>query len=200
MEREENKSKEKRGKAVVNLSIQNKVQRHDLSDMINKAFAELNIIFFAAAGNIPSGSKPNAEDSFPCGYTLVNCVGATKDYDKWEGSSHGHKVLFVAPGEWVKTAWPVDEHDPKKGQTYEIRRGTSFSSPLAAGVAAMFIGHECFITPAQPYARLEQNGVRGISHGWSKKQDPKKVFVNTGYWKGGEGDPYYMPKLLGGQC
>ena len=88
MEREEKKPKEKRGKAVVKLSIQNKVQRHDLSDMINKAFADLNIIFFAAAGNIPSGSKPNAEDNFPCGYTLVNCVGATKkDYNKWEGSS-----------------------------------------------------------------------------------------------------------------
>ncbi|KAF2120522.1 peptidase S8/S53 domain-containing protein [Lophiotrema nucula] len=202
LEREGKKPKDKQGKAVVNMSIQNGVIRHDLASLISKGYGELNLIFFAAAGNIPTGSKPNAEDNYPCGYDLVNCVGATKrNYDRWEGSSKGEKVLFVAPGELVKTAWPVDEDDPKKGQTYELRRGTSFSSPLAAGVAAMFISHECFITPAQPFARLEQNGVKGISKGWSKKSDKNKIFVNTGYWKGGnEGDPYFMPKLLGGHC
>lgn len=102
-------------------------------DIINYAAINQNAVVVAAAGN------SNATSYFyPASYSNVISVGGTNANDeKWtqsanEGTNYNDKVDVVAPAHNVVALW-------RGGGSGLIGRGTSFASPIVAGLAGLVI-------------------------------------------------------------
>ncbi len=93
-------------------------------EIINYAVGK-GVLIVAAAGN------DNRVDPFyPASYKGVLSVGATNYVDqKASFSNYGKKIDVVAPGVSIYSTWQDD--------TYKSTSGTSMSSPLVAGLAAL---------------------------------------------------------------
>jgi len=103
------------------------------------------LIHFAASGNEGSSSiiYPGSLDS-------VNAVGAVdRDGDRCGFSSWGVGLAFVAPGEEIYTTDRTGSDGHESGDYYGPANGTSYSSPYAAGVAAMVLSVDSSLTPAE---------------------------------------------------
>ncbi|MEE8170000.1 MAG: S8 family serine peptidase [Phycisphaerae bacterium] len=92
------------------------------------------VIHFAATGNSGGGSI-----SYPSSIANVNAVGAiNRNGNRASFSQFGAGIAFMAPGESIvvtdRTGAPGFS-----GGTYLFVSGTSYSSPYAAGVAAMVL-------------------------------------------------------------
>jgi len=94
-------------------------------DIINYAVLEKDAVVVAAAGNT------NEElDFYPASFNNVLSVGATDINDnKASWATYSYFIDMMAPGNDVFTT--------KNDGGYEITFGTSFSSPLVAGAAAL---------------------------------------------------------------
>lgn len=112
------------GADVINLSLGGGRSSRILRDAV-RAATRKGALVVAASGN-GGGTRP----MYPAAYTQVVAVGATdlKDRMTWF-TDHGAWLDVVAPG--VDIASTV----PRNG--YAIGDGTSFSSPLVAGAAAL---------------------------------------------------------------
>lgn len=95
-------------------------------DFINYAALEKDVVIVAAAGNT------NAKlDFYPASYDHVISVGATKEDDrKTSFSTYSYKIDLMAPGEKIYST-------SENGNYNTNTSGTSFSSPLVAGAAAL---------------------------------------------------------------
>ncbi|MEO1049573.1 MAG: S8 family serine peptidase [Bacteroidota bacterium] len=94
-------------------------------DMINYAVLEKDAVVIAAAGNT------NADlDFYPASFDNVLSVSATNINDtKSNFGTYSHKVDLVAPGVSILSTSNDDQ--------YKVDQGTSFSSPMVAGAAAL---------------------------------------------------------------
>lgn len=103
-----------------------------LLDEINKA-ASAGMLFIAAAGNTPKNL--DAQPEYPAAYTAPNLitVAATDNKDVLATfSTYGAKSVHIgAPGIGIATTSPAGQ--------YVLASGTSFSAPLATGVAALVL-------------------------------------------------------------
>lgn len=104
--------------------------------VINYATNNCNALVVAACGN-----ADNAYPYYPASYDHVLSVAATNSADcKWHdttnhvGSSYGLNVDLCAPGEWIYSTWT-------NGAYGYLGGGTSFSSPIVAGGAALIKNH-----------------------------------------------------------
>ncbi len=110
------------------------------AEYLRQAFAEARkagIVIVAAAGN-----NTSAAPVFPCSYEGVICVGATSLNGEVSGfSNYGGHVDMMGPGEQILSTFPK-ARDPEQFSVkgYEIKNGTSQSSPYVAGAAAILKG------------------------------------------------------------
>src|SRR5207248_8873402 len=102
-------------------------------------------IIFAAAGN--SG---NSSPIYPAACNNVVAVSATEPNDTLAGfSSYGSWVALSAPGDNIVTT--------TNGGGYGAWYGTSFASPIAAGVAALALSLRPSLSNSALVSLLEQN-------------------------------------------
>ncbi len=98
-------------------------------DIVNYASNNKGALVIAACGN-----SNNEVFLFPASYSNVMSCAATDSMDvRWANSSYGSQVDICAPGTFVYSTWI--------NNTYSSSHGTSFSSPIVAGVAALVKAH-----------------------------------------------------------
>jgi thermitase len=113
-----------RGARIVNLSIGGTSSSRTLQSSVNYANSK-GCILIAAAGN--NGSSTTV---YPAAYSGVTAVSALTPTDTLASfSSYGSFVDISSPGEGITTSWV--------NGGYVTISGTSFSSPLVAGIAAL---------------------------------------------------------------
>ena len=113
-----------RGARVINLSLGGTSSSLTLQNAVNYAWSK-NAVVVAAAGN-----NGNDVPVYPGACTNVVAVSATNSSDTlptW--SNYGSYVDVAAPGESILTLYGAD--------SYAYWSGTSFSSPITAGVVAL---------------------------------------------------------------
>ena len=124
-----------RGARVINLSMGSTSSSLTLQKAVSYAYTK-GVVLIAAAGN-----NGNSIPFYPAAYTQVVAVSALNSSDvlpTW--SNFGSYVDLSAPGEAIATTWP--------GGSYMTVSGTSFSSPLVAGVAALALSLKPTLTNA----------------------------------------------------
>jgi subtilisin family serine protease len=113
---------------VVNMSFDLSTSSPALSDAISRA-NEANVVLVAAAGN-----ENTSAPVYPAAYDgSVAGIASTTDWDTRSSfSNYGPTDVWIAaPGENVISTFP--------GGTYGSSSGTSFSSPMVAGTAALML-------------------------------------------------------------
>lgn len=128
--------------SVLNISWYYSLTGNDISSLesaINSALSDGIVVVVSAnnqSGNACNGSPARMSQS-----SHVITVGGTTSSDtRWSGSNYGSCVTLWAPGQNVPFLNVVG--GPNYGS------GTSFSSPLAAGAAALFLqGNTSWATP-----------------------------------------------------
>jgi subtilisin family serine protease len=132
------------GADIINLSLASaagdeKANLEVLRTAIQQAEAE-GIIIIAAAGN--SAGTSNPQPGYPAAYTQYqNVIGVGASV--WESgqtwasySSYGPGVDFAAPGNGIASTVRVDL-SPGAPPYASVEKGTSFSTPLVAGMFAL---------------------------------------------------------------
>ncbi|NUS00563.1 MAG: S8 family serine peptidase [Kribbellaceae bacterium] len=141
----------KNGVRVINMSLGGEGDNPILHQAIQNAYAK-GVVLVAAAGN----TGADASNHFPGAYPEVLSVGATNRYGVLTGfSSYGDTVDIAAPGYDITSTSPR-AGTPAGYEPYFLGlAGTSFSSPIVAGVAALVRNKWPSFTPAQVMTRLK---------------------------------------------
>jgi type VII secretion-associated serine protease mycosin len=142
------------GAEVINLSLGGPGSSTLLQNAVTYAIAQ-GVVVVAAAGN-----ESTSEPSYPAAIPNVVAVGAT-DYagEAAPFTNFGPWVDLTAPGvEIVSTAMGA-------GENYAIGDGTSFSSPIVAGVALLVKAKNPTWTPAQIASKLMSSASDRGPHG-----------------------------------
>ncbi len=145
----------KHGADVINLSLGGGGSTRILKDAVRYATRKGSLVV-AASGN-SGGTRP----MYPAAYPQAIAVGATDVNDRMTWfSDHGDWLDVVAPG--VDIASTV----PRNG--YAIGDGTSFSSPLVAGAAALVLSEH----RRWSVATLRSSLIRGAADAGPVGPDP----------------------------
>lgn len=130
------------GASVINLSYAGEGFDRDLDKLLKRALAK-DILVVVSAGN--DGESNDRSDIYPANHRFPNMltVGASTHEDKWRKNSNYSPSLvhLAAPGQRLWGLW----NDGK----YYVGHGTSFSSPIVAGVAGLVRSANPKLTAAQ---------------------------------------------------
>jgi subtilisin family serine protease len=130
------------GANVINMSFSTAQNSAALQKAIDEANSR-GVICVAAAGN-----DGQAILVWPAAYSNVIGVGSTNDSDvRSLFSNYGSEVSLAAPGEALITTYPST--NAGLTQHYAEVWGTSFSSPLVAGTAALLVDIDSHMNGAQ---------------------------------------------------
>jgi hypothetical protein len=133
------------GARIINLSLAGDWPSSTLQNAINDAWSN-NVIVVAAAGNNGS-TVPQYPGA--CEHVLAVAASEPDDSRAWF-SSYGAYVTLFAPGDTIWTT-QRDTNNP-----YGAWSGTSFSSPVVAGVAALLLSMQPSLSNMQVVQVLEQ--------------------------------------------
>src|SRR5260221_8815258 len=130
------------GIKIINCSWGGPSQSQIVQDIINHVTLDLGCLVVAAAGN-----TGNSVPSYPAAYDNVLSVAATDSKDVAASfSTFGNTVDISAPG--------VNIFTTSFNNVYSTVSGTSFSSPIAAGAAALVWAANPSFTPVQVSEQL----------------------------------------------
>ena len=119
----------------------------ELEEAIRKAY-DSDVLLFAAASN----SGANLDRAYPARHQEVICIHSTDangNRSKFSPTAITNDDNFATVGEAVESAWPEHLSDPKTTDTcVAYKSGTSFATPIAAGIAAFLL----------QYSRLHLSG------------------------------------------
>lgn len=133
------------GARVINLSVAGSDASGTLQQAINFAWSN-NVVVVAAAGNAATSTP-----MYPAACSNVLAVSATAQDDSLAYfSSYGNYVQISAPGEMIWTT------QASLNNPYAPWQGTSFASPVVAGVAALVLSANPTLSNAQIVSLLEQ--------------------------------------------
>ncbi|PRX03804.1 UNVERIFIED_ORG: type VII secretion-associated serine protease mycosin [Actinomadura viridilutea] len=144
---------------VINVSTQSISDDPRLRAAVQRALAA-GIVVVAAAGNVDPKNGGTPEPMYPGGYPGVISVGAVDQSGQiTQFSNPNTPVSVIAPGKDIVTTAPDG--------TYAVKDGTSFATPIVAGVAALIKEAHPDLTPAQIKQRIEQTaeGSKGPGSG-----------------------------------
>lgn len=132
------------GVRVINLSYSGPNSSATLESAINYARSK-GALFFASAGN-----TGNNTPGYPAAVEAAISVGATASNDtRASWSSYGPTVDIVAPGAGIYTS--------TSATGYGAKSGTSFSSPMVAGLAALVWSVNPNLSNTQVWEVIRQN-------------------------------------------
>jgi subtilisin family serine protease/DNA-binding transcriptional regulator YiaG len=101
-------------------------------------------IFWATSNN----NVPIVDDKI-CSHADVIAVGRSNSSDLADGSAFGPELDFIAPGVKVFSTWPGNYYGDNSGECGVDSAGTSFATPIAAGVAALLLSVRPDLTSAK---------------------------------------------------
>lgn len=142
------------GVDVINMSLGSSAGDPVLKAAIDNAVSS-GVTVVAAAGNCGGtnyayqGCSYRGQISYPAKYSNVIAVGATDSNNNMASfSSYGPEVDIVAPGSGAirSTMWTLANQTSAYNS---ILSGTSFSSPIIAGIAALQAGEYPGISPSE---------------------------------------------------
>jgi thermitase len=149
------------GARVINISVGGPAQSAALQSAVDYAYRKGSLIFAAMMND------GMATPYYPAACNHVMAVSATDAYDHLASfSNYGAWVTIAAPGYGILTT--------AVGGGYAFCYGTSFASPIAAGVAALVWSVNAELTAAEVAAILEKSaddlGSKGFdtSFGWGR--------------------------------
>ncbi len=142
------------GADVINMSLgwPKSLETQYLLKAVSYALSK-NVIIVAAAGN-----NNSTEPLFPCAYDGVICAGSSTLNGDYAGfSNFGGHVDTIAPGEGILSLYPtLYEPDFFTVPGYEVKSGTSQSSPFVAGLIALLKSQKDDLKIDEVFARLYQ--------------------------------------------
>lgn len=143
------------GVRVINISIGGSSSSSTLQSAVNYAWNKGAVIFASAMNN--SSSTP----MYPAACTNVVAVSATDVNGTFASfSNYGSWIDLSAPGNNILTT--------NKGGGYGYWYGTSFSSPISAGVAALVLSIQPSLSNSALVSLLEKNSDDLGSPGWDQ--------------------------------
>lgn len=156
------------GAQVINISIGGPFKANATRDAVEEAFAK-GVVIVAAAGN-----ESESSISFPAALPQVIAVGATDNNDvKAFFSNSGIDIDVAAPGVDVTSTFGVWASTLSTGLLFQsvasstrTGSGTSFSSPLVAGLAALLLSKEPLLTPTEVRKRIQGSADDVDLPGW----------------------------------
>jgi subtilisin family serine protease len=138
------------GADVINMSFVFGSPNVVWESLVNAGYNQ-GVVLVGGAGN--SGQN---EDFFPAAYPNVISVAATNGSDRRSGFSTYHSTVdLVAPGSGIRTTSHSTQLSPRYGNV----DGTSFSSPIVAGVAALMVSANRCISPGEVDSILKATAV-----------------------------------------
>jgi uncharacterized repeat protein (TIGR02543 family) len=126
---------------------------------------ERGILVVAAAGNSGNSGSGNADTppEYPSDYEeVVSAVSVNFDLGHSSFSSHNNSKDIAAPGSSIVGA------DCKSDLALTFGSGTSFSSPVVAGVAALLFARNPALTPQQAADALYNSATDLGTPGWDQ--------------------------------
>jgi subtilisin family serine protease len=155
---------------VVNMSFDLSTPSAALSQAVSYA-NRANVVLVAAAGNESTSARvyPAAINGYVMG------VASTTDWDARSSfSNYGSADVWIAaPGEYVISTFP--------GGSYAAASGTSFSSPLVAGTAALLLNAKSGLNHSQAASALSHGRVLtpDLNHGRLDAYQAISAWVNS---------------------
>ncbi len=144
----------RQGVEVINMSLGSDGDDPLVAEQVQAAI-DAGVVVVAAAGN-----DGWAQLSYPANYPGVIAVGATDSSDNRASfSNYSSNLALVAPGtsSICSTAWTAAQPIDRYVCGYS---GTSFSSPIVAGAAALLISQNSTLTPAQVKTALTSTATK----------------------------------------
>lgn len=141
-----------RGARLISLSIayQAPVAGSQLEDAYEK-LRDRGVLVIAAAGNYGRTDTR----IYPSRLNSVISIGAHDQNGEWTSFSNQSAVLISAPGLSIPVSQP--------GSVYEIGSGTSYATPIAAGVIAGLLSLDPALTTEGALALLLESAVSGAN-------------------------------------